>query len=189
MSEYGIGNMSYDGAPTDQSGYGQGQPGSAGSQEPKWFRDRMEQLAQQNQALTAQVEALTAKDRSAALAAKFEAAGVNSAAAALYSGDPTKVDEWLEANKALLAPAQAQQSAPGTAPQGQPAGTAGSAISPTQQAAMQQMQAAGSGPGVQAPQGSQDELAAALAATQSPDDFVKVMQAGGWQYNRDNLNF
>lgn len=184
MSEYGIGNMSYDGAPTDQSGYGQGQPGSAQAQEPKWFRDRMEALAQQNQALTAQVEALTAKDRAAAMAAKFEAAGVSKAAAALYSGDPTKVDEWLEANKALLAPAQAQQQQP---QQGQQA--AGSAVPSAQQAAMQQMQAAGSGPGVQAPQGSQDELAAALAATQSPDDFVKVMQAGGWQYNRDNLNF
>jgi hypothetical protein len=179
--------MSYNGVPNSEAGFGEGQPGSQpqGSPEPKWFRDRMEQLAQANKALSDQVKALTEKDRQAALAEQFAKAGVNPAAAALYPGEPDKVGEWLEAHKALLAPAQAQQQQTGDA--GQQA--AGSAIPPAQQAAMQQMQAAGSGLGVQPPQGSQDELAAALLATSNPDDFTKVAQAAGWQYTRDNLTF
>lgn len=187
MSEYGFGNMSYNGVPGSEGGFGDGQQGSEpqASQEPKWFRDRMEALAQQNRELADKVKSLTAEQDRAALSAQFEAAGVSPAAAALYQGDPSKVGEWLEANKALLAPAQAQQQQTGDA--GQQA--AGSAVPPPQQAAMQQMQNAGAGAGVVAPMGGDDELAAALRATTDADALVQIMQSKGWQYTRDNLNF
>lgn len=181
MSEYSFGSMAYEGVPGADGGYGAGQPGGEPqqSQEPKWFRDRMEALAQQNQALADQVKSLTAERTRAQTAQAFEAAGVSPAAAALYQGDPGKVAEWLEANKAFLAPAE-------QAPQGQ---QAGAVADPAAQAAMQQMQAAGSGAGIVGPQGSDDELAAALRSAQTPEDFVSRMQAGGWQYTRDNLTY
>jgi hypothetical protein len=182
MSEYGYESMAYGGDPSNDSGYGAGQPGSQQqSAEPKWFRDRMEQLAQQNKALADQVQALTAERTAAQVADAFQAAGVNPAAAALYQGDPGKVGEWLEANKGLLAPVQASSAAAEKA--------AEPAVSPAQQAAVQQMQSVGIGPGVAGALGSDDELAAALRATSNPTEFLQVAQAAGWQYTADNMGF
>lgn len=189
LSEYGFGDMSYSGgAPQDGqlSGAGAGQPG-AEQQGPAWFRTYMDAQAQTVKQMAEQIAQLTAERRAAEIGRAFEAEGVNPAAASLYQGDPAKLGEWLSANKAFLAPAQAQ---PNQQQTGQPAGQqpaeAGQPVPPATQEALTRMQQAGTG-AVVTQQGSDQELAAALNSASSPADLVQLMQAHGWQYGLDAL--
>ena len=193
MSEYTFGDMSYSGGnPADgqQSGVGQGQQ----EQSPKWFRDYMTQAKAQNDALASQLQQLTAEKKQAELANAFEAKGFAASAAALYSGEPDKVDEWLSAHGDALARTGQQPPAPqdtrppgGMPPQQTQPGQ--SVVPPSLQADLQKMQQQGLGTAAAAQSGSDDDLAAALRATTSPDEFWQVASAHGWQYTRDNMGF
>lgn len=186
LSEYTFGDMSYSGGRPDEgqdAGFGAGQ-----EQSPKWFRDYMAQAAAQNKQLMDQVQALTAEKRQTEMANTFEEKGYHRSVASLYSGDPDKVDEWLSAHGSALAKSgdqQAQQRPPGdTGPTQQQ-----QAVPSSVQADLQRMQQMGP-TGANAPAAnSDDELAAALAATNTPEEFLQVAQAHGWQYNAGNMGF
>lgn len=188
LSEYTFGEMSYSGGQPgegQESGYGAGQQ----EQSPKWFRDYMAQAQQQNKALMDQVQALTAEKRQTELADSFEAKGYHRSVASLYSGDPDKVDEWLGAHGNALARVSGQQDQRPPGDTG-PAGAAQApAVPPSVQADLQRMQQMGPA-GANAPGGSSDDdLAAALAATTNPDEFLQVAKAHGWQYGANNMGF
>lgn len=189
MSEYSFGGMAYSGGDPDESqdpGYGAGQQ----DQSPKWFRTAMEKMAEQNRNLGAQVESLLAEKRQTEIATAFEAKGFSRSAAALYQGPPDKLDDWLTAHGDALARSGVQAPAPqqqDTRPPGemQPQG----GLAPDVQANLQKMQQMGSGVAPQGSTSSDDELAAALRATTTPQEFLQVAQANGWQYTADNMGF
>jgi len=188
MSEYTFGEMSYSGGqPTDgqQSGAGAGQ-----EQSPKWFRDYMAQAKQQNDTLAAQLQQLTAEKRQTEMAEVFRAKGFLHSAAALYQGEPDKLDEWLSVHGDALArtgqqPPQQQQRPPGEMPPPQ----AAPAVPSSLQADLQKIQQQGLGTAAAAQSGSDDDLAAALRATTNPAEFQQVAAAHGWQYTQDNMGF
>lgn len=177
MSEYSFGDMSYSGGQPD----GQQEPPA-----PKWFRDYMAKAAQDKAELQAEIEKLTAEKRQTEIASAFEEKGYTRAAAALYQGEPDQVDAWLSTHGAALAKTGEQQQ--GTRPPGEmtPPQAAAPAVPPSLQADLTKMQQMGQSTAA-APLGSDDELAAALAATSTPDEFYNVASANGWQFSRDNL--
>jgi hypothetical protein len=189
MSEYTFGDMSYSGGQPGEGqdpGYGQGQQQE---QSPKWFRDYMAQAKAQNDALQSQIQSLTAEKRQAEIATAFEEKGYARAAAALYQGEPDKVDEWLSAHGAALARnADTQQQ--GTRPPGEMAPPQQSApvMPPSAQADLQKMQQMGQG-GAVMDANSDDDLANALRATTTPEEFQQVAAAHGWQYSLGNMGF
>lgn len=194
MSEYTFGDMSYSGGqPGDgqDSGLGQGQGGPQ-DQGPKWFRDYMAQSAQQIKQLSGQLEAMTAEKRQSEIVAAFEAKGYAPGAAALYQGEPDKVDEWLGTHGGALARADQQQQQgsrpPGEMPPPQQQNQA-PAVPPSVQADLQKMQQMGQTGALGSSGNSDDDLAAALRATTNPTEFLQVAQAHGWQYNADNMGF
>lgn len=189
MSEYTFGDMSYSGGqPSDgqQSGAGAGQ-----EQSPKWFRDYMAQAKQQNDTLAAQLQQLTAEKRQSELASAFEAKGFYRSAAALYQGEPDKVDEWLSAHGDALAKRDGTAPQPIRPPGEMPPAAQPSApvVPPSLQADMQKMQQQGLPTATAAQSGSDDDLAAALRATNNPEEFQQVAAAHGWQYSTDNMGF
>jgi hypothetical protein len=151
--------------------------GEAGStpQGPKWFREGLDKLSGQVAELRAENAALRAEKTKSEVADALKAKGYAPQAAGLYQGDPTKLDEWLTANGGALARLPEGEQAQGEAtPQGPPAST----IPADGQADMQRMQEQGV-QGVAAPQGSDKELAAAIAAAQSNEELEALMRANG----------
>lgn len=143
--------------------------------EPKWFRDYMEKTSKEMKQLR---QKLAVKDVEEALKSK----GFAPSAAALYQGDPAKVDEWLSAHGQSLAKIPGTEtSVSETEEPAQPAGPPQSIVSPESQAALARMQAAG-GEGQAAPMGSDQDLAAKIAACATPDEFAALMRANGSQY-------
>jgi hypothetical protein len=145
---------------------------------PKWFREGLEKLSSQNKELRDKIHAMEAEKAKAGMSDTLKAAGVDPGAAALYQGEPDKVDDWLNANKAWLKPLETsgepQQEEQEQAPQGPPAST----VPAEGQEQMQRMQAAGA-QGVAPPQGSDKETAAAIAALNSPEDLANFMRSQG----------
>lgn len=187
MSEYTFGGMSYSGGnPDDEQdpGYGAGQ-----QQSPKWFREAMDRMAEQNRNLSGQVESLLQEKRQGEIAAAFEAQGYSRAAAALYTGKPEELGDWLNAHGGALARSgqqQTQTQPPAGAPQGEPPQQG---LAPDAQQNLQMMQQMGSQASPQGSVSGDDDLAAALRATTNPSDFLKIAQANGWQYTEDNMGF
>jgi len=172
MSEYGFGY--YDGEDTEAAE--QAPPPAAPQQEqsPKWFRDYMKKSQSELKELR---DKLAAKE----VAEQFQAKGYDPAAAALYQGDPAKVDDWLTAHAALLAKRPGVEEEIVTPPTGAPAST----VSAEHQEQLQRMQSAGDG--AAAPQGSEAELVAAMKAAKTVEDFEAVAKANGWNYTTDGL--
>jgi hypothetical protein len=155
--------------------------GEAGStpQGPKWFREGLDKLSGQVAELRAENAALKAQQARSEIENTLKAKGYAPQAAGLYQGDPTKLDEWLTANGGALARLpEGEQTQGEVTPQGPPAST----VPADGQADMQRMQEQGV-QGVAAPQGSDKELAAALAAAQTPEAFAELMRANGSQYD------
>lgn len=189
LNEYTFGDMSYSGGQPgegQESGYGQGQ--GQQDQGPKWFRDALAKQSQQIADLNARLQAADAEKRQAQIQSVFEAKGYAPSAAALYNGEPDKVDEWLGTyGNALAKVGQVQD-------QQRPPGDTGPAdmakppvLPPSTQADLQRMQQMGPA-GANAPGGSSDDdLAAALAATTNPEEFLQVARAHGWQYGANNM--
>lgn len=186
LSEYQFGGMSYSGGQPGQdqdSGFGDGQGQDQG---PKWFREYMDKANQQIASLNAKLEAAETKERQAEIATVFASKGFNPAAATLYQGTPDKVDEWLERHGAALARSDNQQQ-DGNRPPGEmpPAG----GLDPSAQADLQKMQQMGPQGSTAPGASSDDDLAAALRATNSPEEFAKVARAHGWQYDLGNMGY
>jgi hypothetical protein len=172
MSEYSFGSF--------EPEEGAGEPSPSGQQGPKWFRDYMDKVSGQLSELKAENDRLKAEKKQQAVADTLKAKGYAPQAAGLFTGDPEKLDEWLTANSAALAklPSAEGEQAGEQAPSGPPAST----VPAEGQEQMQRMQEQGT-QGVAPPQGSDKEVAAALEAAQSPEDFIKLMQSHGSQYN------
>lgn len=163
---------------TDETS-GLGETNSQQPQGPKWFRDGLEKLSGQVNELKAENDRLKAEKKQQAVSEALKAKGYAPAAATLYTGEPDKLDEWLTANGAALAKLPDGEQAGGQqAQQGPPPTT----VPADGQEQMQRMQEQGT-QGVAAPQGTDAEIAAALKAAQTPEDFAKLMQSHGSQFD------
>lgn len=175
MSEYDFG---YD--ETDDSTSDLGETGGS-QQGPKWFREGLSKLSSQVQELKAENDRLKTQQRQSHVADALKAKGYAPQAAGLFTGEPEKLDEWLTANGAALAklpPAPGEQDDG----EGEPAGPPASTVPADGQEQMRLMQEAGTS-GVAPPQGSDKELAAAIAAAKSPEEFAQLMKAHGSPYD------
>lgn len=174
MSEYGF---DYDG--TDDTS-GLGETGDQTAQGPKWFREGLSKLSSQVNELKAENDRLKAAQQRSELENTLKAKGYAPAAAALFTGEPAKLDDWLTANGGALAklPAEGEQQQGEQAPSGPPAST----VPADGQEQMQRMQEQGT-QGVALPQGSDKELAAAIAACETPDQFAQLMQSKGSRFD------
>jgi hypothetical protein len=170
VSEYSFGD--YD--PSDGAS-DLGESESQAPQGPKWFREGLDKLSSQVKELRAENEALKQSKVKEQVADTLKAKGYAPSAAELYTGAPDKLDDWLGTYGAALAklPGEGQEQ-----DQGQPAGPPASTVPADDQAQMQRMAEAGT-QGVAPPQGSEAELAAAIAATNSQEEFEKIMRAHG----------
>jgi hypothetical protein len=172
MSDMGF---SYNGFPAED-----GDPQTQETQDqraPAWFRDKMDADSKALKEMREQMELLRAENRQAKVEQRLTAQGYSPQVASLYSGEPDKVEEWLTANAPYLVKADGHTAAPqaqGGAPQ--------STIPATGQAGMQQMNNAGPTGSENLPTGD-DALAAALAATTTPEEFQAVARANGWKYD------
>lgn len=154
-------------------GYDDGSNQPPADAPPKWFREYMEKAGEENKALREQLTQLQQKEAKAGLEDKFKAAGYAPGAVNLYQGEPEKVDDWLKANGEYLA----KHSAP-EGEQQAPAGPPASTVDTEGQAQMQRMAEAGAS-GAAEPQGSDKELAAAIAAADTPEKFAALMRSHG----------
>jgi hypothetical protein len=176
VSEYSFGDFDSD----DMSDLGETMDQQL-QQGPKWFREGLAKLSSQNRELQEKVTRLEAEKKTQAVADALKAKGYAPAAAGLYQGDPAQLDEWLTANNAALAKlpgdGQEQQGEQQTQ-QGPPSTT----VPADGQAEMQRMQEQGT-QGVAPPQGTDNEVAAALKAAGSYEDFAALMQSNGSPYD------
>jgi hypothetical protein len=147
------------------------------AQGPKALRDHLKQISSQLKELKADNDRLKAEKTRSELENTLKAKGYAPQAAGLFTGTPDKLDEWLTANGSALAKLPA---APGEDGQGEqaPSGPPASTVPADGQEQMQRMQEQGT-QGVAPPAGTDNEIAAALKAAQSPDDFAKLMQSHG----------
>ena len=101
--------------------------------------------------MRSQIDKLTNASRTPMIEEALKSAGLNTGAAALYTGeaDPTAIQAWVEANKGFLAPAGAQPIAtdpnvdPPTVAGAPSQGTTEPVFTPDSQAAYQRMMTAG----------------------------------------------
>ncbi|MDT0442319.1 hypothetical protein [Streptomyces johnsoniae] len=160
------------------SDYAEGQEQGQGSQEPKWFRDRMDKLSGEVSELKAENDRLKAEQRKSMVADSLRAKGFSPAGAQLYTGEPDKLDDWLSTHGAALAKLP-------TAPEGgqeqqaqeQPAGPPQTTVQPQDQQAMQQFSEAGAG--AAPPAGSDAEMAAKIASLKTPEEYAEFMRTQG----------
>jgi hypothetical protein len=176
MTDMGFGYYTGDGS-EDPNG-GQQAPQGQQGQEPKWFRDYMTKSAQENKELKDQLAALQQVNDRNTVADALAAKGYDRSAAALYTGDPTKVDDWLTTAGPLLAK-QPPATAGAGAGQG-PGGTPASTIPPDGQAQMQALQAAGT-QNVAPPAGAEAEQVAQMSAMNSAEELTAFLAANGNQ--------
>lgn len=163
---------------TDETS-GLGETAGQGEQGPKWFREGLSKLSGQVNELKAENDRLKAAQVRSELENTLKAKGYAPQAAGLFTGTPDKLDEWLTANSAALAKLPDGEQAGGQqAQQGPPPTT----VPADGQEQMQRMQEQGT-QGVAAPQGTDAEIAAALKAAQTPEDFAKLMQSHGSQFD------
>jgi len=173
MSDMGFG---YYGTPD-----GEGAPNvpESGGNAPKWFREKMEADSKAMKEMREELAALRQEAKTAQVAKVFQAQGYNPAAAALYTGEPDKVEEWLTANGGLIARTDGGQ---GPARETVPAGAPQSSLPTESQQGMAAMNAAGADGTAQTLTGD-DAIAAALAATTTPEEFQQVARAHGWNWD------
>lgn len=174
VSEYSFGYNDAD----DMSDLGETNPQQS-QQGPKWFREGLDKLSGQVKELQAENDRLKAAQQRSQVENALKAKGFAPQAAGLFKDDPAKLDDWLTANGgalARLAPEGEQQGE--QAPSGPPA----SVVPADGQEQMQRMQEMGT-QGVAPPQGSDKELAAAIAACQTEEEYAQLMRAHGNQHD------
>ncbi len=171
----------YDGDMFDQDNQF-GDDGQAPVQVPQQrnpLRDHLKKVEDQNSALQKQVAELVAQQRRNSVADALQAKGYDRGVAALYAGDPEKLDEWLTQVSPFLAKQPADTSAQG-AGQGQ-GGSPASTVPADGQAALQQIQQAGDR--AAAPQGSESEQIAQMRNAQTPEELMRFLQGNGNPYH------
>jgi hypothetical protein len=147
-------------------------------QGPKWFREGLAKLSSQVNELKAENDRLKAEKKQQAVADALKAKGYAPQAAGLFNGEPEKLDEWLTANGGALAKLPEGEQQGEQTQQGPPPST----VPADGQEQMRRMQEQGT-QGVAPPAGTDNELAAALKAAQTPEDFARIMQSHGNQYD------
>jgi hypothetical protein len=175
VSEYSFG---YDPS-GDESDLGETQSQPQG---PKWFREGLDKLSSQVSELKAENDRLKAAQVKGQVEDALKAKGYAPQAAGLYQGDPAKLDDWLTANGGALAKLPAAPGEEGQQGEQAPTGPPVSVVPASGQEQMQRMAEQGT-QGVAPPQGSDKELAAALAACQTPEEFNQLMQSHGSPYD------
>lgn len=139
------------------------------------LRDHLKKVEEQNATLQTQLSALLKKQRDTEVAEGLKARGYEPAAAALYGGEPEKLDEWLTTFGPMLNKTPSDTSGQG---QGQQQGGAPASTVPADgQAALQQMQ--GMGQQAAAPAGSDAEQMAQIANSQDPTALMQYLQSQG----------
>lgn len=147
--------------------------------EPKWFRDRMDKVSEQVNALVEENNRLKAAQARNQVADALKAKGYDPAAAGLFSGTPDKLDDWLSAHGGALAKVSAEGQQPGEV---QPPGPPASTVPADGQEQMRRMQEQGT-QGVAPPQGSDKEVAAAIAACKTDDELNELMRSHGSRHD------
>ncbi|MEV4228129.1 hypothetical protein AB0J81_13715 [Streptomyces bobili] len=177
MSEYSFG---YD--PTDDTS-DLGETNTQQPQGPKWFREGLEKLSGQVSELKAENDRLKAAQVRSQVEDTLKAKGYAPQAAGLFTGAPDKLDEWLTANGGALAklPDGEQQQGETVTQQGPPAST----VPADGQEQMRRMQEQGT-QGVAPPAGTDNEIAAALNATNDFEAFTQLMKSHGNPYDWGN---
>lgn len=143
------------------------------------LRDHLKKVEDQNAALQKQVAELVAQQRRNSVADALQAKGYDRGVAALYGGDPEKLDDWLTQVSPFLAkqPADTSAQGAGQVPGAPPAST----VPADGQAALQQLQQAGNQ--AAAPQGSEAEQIAQMRNAQSPEELMRFLQGNGNPYH------
>jgi uncharacterized protein YaaQ len=170
----------YDGGMYDENDGQSFEPGPGAQQAPQQrnpLRDHLKKVEDQNEELRKQVQQLVQQQNTNTVADALQAKGYDRGAAALYGGDPAKLDEWLATNGAYLAKS-ADTSAQGGEGQQQQGVT--STVPAETQAAMQQMQQAGTS--AAAPQGTEAEQMAQINSQSDPAALMQYLQSQGNQH-------
>lgn len=158
--------------------YGDDGQGQQQVQPPKGnpLRDHLKKVEDQNAALQAQLATLLKENRDSKVTAQLQAKGYDPAVAALYGGEPDKLDEWLTNVGPLLAKQPGAPTPPGQ-PQGQGAQPPNSTVPAEGQAAMQQFQ--NMGQMAAAPAGSEAEQIAQMNQLNSAEELTRYLQSQG----------
>ena len=146
---------------------------------PKFYRDYMDKVSKQLQALQDRNDALEAAQRQQAVREALTAKGYAPEAANLYTGKPEGLNDWLAANAAALAKTGGEAAI--EAGQGVQ-GTPQTVVSPEDQAALERMAAAGQG-GAPALAGDA-QLAARVAAATTLEELEAIEREQGSRYLR-----
>lgn len=155
-----------------QQGQQQGQPQQGGNGLRQYIASLEAKTEEQGKLL----QQLVKDSQRNKVADTLEAKGYDRGAAALYNGDPEKVDEWLNAAGSLLAKRPNPEGQGGGAGAGQPNTT----VDQNGQAQLQAFQQAGQQGAP--PQGSDKEQAAVIAAFDDPEKMNAYLAAQGNQF-------
>lgn len=153
-----------------------GEPSGQDPQGPKWFREYMDKVSGQLKALQERNEQLEQVQRQTEVAESLKAKGYAPEAAKLFTGDPTKLDDWIGTYGAALAKTETAQEGGESQAQVQ-AGPPATVVSPESQAAMTAI--AGAGTGGAGPLSGDDQIAARLASANTEEEFAAVMREAG----------
>lgn len=143
------------------------------------LREQLKRVEDQLKALQEQNAELAADRRKNLVADALQAKGYNRQAAALYGGDPAKLDDWLGTYGDLIAKQPADTSGQGQAGQG--TGVPASTVPAEGQAALQQLQQAGMS--AAPPAGTEAEQIAAMRAAQDPQALQEYLRSQGNPYH------
>lgn len=161
---YGFGAEEEQGEPQNQEG----------AVAPKFYRDYMEKVSKQLQALQDRNDALEKSQRQQQVKEALTAKGYAPEAAQLFTGKPEELDTWLGTYGAGLAKTGGE--AAGEAGQGVQ-GTPQSVVPAESQAALAAFSAAGSGA---APAlAGEDALAARIDAAKTSEELATIMREAG----------
>jgi len=160
-------------------GYGDGQQPVQQQQPKNPLRDHLNRVEEQNKQLQQQLAALLKENQSAKITSQLQAKGYDPAVAALYGGEPDKLDEWLTSVGPLLAKQPGSEgSQGGNQGQGQPPA---STVPAEGQAAMQAMQQIGTQ--AAPPQGTEQDQMAAIRNAQDPQALMQFLNGQGNPYH------
>lgn len=141
---------------------------------PKFYRDYMDKVSKQLQALQDKNDALEKVQNQQAVKDALTAKGYAPQAAGLYTGTPDKLDDWLAANGGALAKTGGETA--GEAGEGVQ-GTPQSVVPAESQAQMTAFSAAGSG--AASALSGEDALNARLQAAQTQEELAQIMREQG----------
>lgn len=178
MTDMGFGYYTGDqgSEPTDDLNLQQQQAQQQAEPQGNGLRQYLKSLEEKTKEQDKLLKQLVAESQRNKVADTLEAKGYDRAAASLFTGDPAKVDEWLNTAGSLLA------KRPDPAGQGAGAGAAAAqtTVSPDGQAQLQAFQQAGSD--AAAPAGADAEQAAVINKMATAEDLDAYLASNGNQF-------